>query len=113
MTSTLTDYLQAMPDEALASLLSRRPDVLTPPPSDLSGLAARLQSRVSIARALDGLDLFHTEILDACRLTRIDEPPHITSTRSILAHRPPRWIRTVVRSTLRRSPRPLSGVRAG
>jgi hypothetical protein len=100
MTSTLTDYLQAMPDEALASLLSRRPDVLTPPPSDLSGLAARLQSRVSIARALDGLDLFHTEILDACRLTRISEPPHITSTESILA------ITTavdpaVVRSTLR------------
>ena len=83
MTSSVADYVRGMPDEALASLLSHRPDVLTPPPSDLSGLAARLQSRVSIARALDGLDLFHTEILDACRLTRIDGPPFVTSVEAV------------------------------
>lgn len=71
MASPLTDYLRALPDDALAALLARRTDLLSPPPSDLSALAARAQSRVSLARALDGLDLFHLEILDACRLTRM------------------------------------------
>ena len=84
MTSTLTDHLRAMPDDAIAALLARRPDVLTPAPPDMSGLAARLQSRVSIARVLDTLDLFTTEILDACRLTRIDEPPYVTSVDAVL-----------------------------
>jgi hypothetical protein len=85
MTSSLTDHLRAMPDEAIAALLSRRPDVLTPAPSDLNGLAARLQSRVSIARVLDTLDLFTTEMLDACRLTRSEEAPYTTSVAAVLA----------------------------
>lgn len=85
MTSSLTDHLRAMPDDAIAALLARRPDVLTPAPPDMSGLAARLQSRVSIARVLDTLDLFTSEILDACRLTRIDEPPYVTSVDAVLA----------------------------
>src|SRR5262249_18801160 len=85
MTSTLTDFLRAMPDEAIAELLAQRQDLLTPPPPDMSGLAARLQSRVSIARALDSLDLFSTEILDACRLTRLAEPPYVTSLEAVLA----------------------------
>src|SRR5690348_7362149 len=68
MASTLTDHLRALDDAALAGLLKRRPDLVTPLPRDLSELAARLQSRVSVARALDGLDRFHLEILDAARL---------------------------------------------
>src|SRR5689334_155685 len=85
MASTLTDHLRALSDEALAALLARRPDLLTPPASDLSALAARAQSRVSVARALDGLDLFTIEILDACRLTRANEEPGTTSLSAVLA----------------------------
>src|SRR5262245_5208662 len=70
MASTLTDYLRAQPDNALAALLGRRPDLVTPPPTDIGALAARAQSRVSVARALDGLDLFTLEVLDACRLAQ-------------------------------------------
>jgi len=84
MASNLTDHLRALPDDALAALLSRRPDLLTPAPADLSALAARAQSRVSVARALDGLDLFTLEILDACRLTRAPEEPHATSVWAVL-----------------------------
>jgi Helicase conserved C-terminal domain len=73
MTSTLTDHLRALGDDALAALLTRRPDLITPPASDLSALAARAQSRVSVARALEGLDLFTLEVLDAARISRTPE----------------------------------------
>lgn len=85
MTSTLADHLRALPDDALAAFLAHRPDLLTPPPTDLSALAARAQSRVSIARALDGLDLFALEILDACRLARTSDEPGTISTAAVLA----------------------------
>ena len=73
MTGTLTDYLRALSDEALAALLSKRPDLLTPAPADIGVLAARAASRVSAARAIEGLDLFTLEILDAVRLSRDPE----------------------------------------
>ncbi|MGI5211643.1 helicase-associated domain-containing protein [Plantactinospora sp. CA-290183] len=81
--STLADHLRALPDEALAALLRLRPDLVVPVPTDLSALAVRAQSRVSVARALDGLDQFTLRILDAARLTR--DPEHDeTSTEAIL-----------------------------
>jgi len=73
MTSTLTDQLRALPDDALSALLRRRPDLLTPLPSDLAALAARMQSRVSVARIMESLDLFTLEVLDAARISRSPE----------------------------------------
>src|SRR5215475_4210005 len=70
MANTFTDHLRALSDGALAALFGRRPDLLTPQPTDISALAARAQSRVFVVCALDGLDLFTLEILDACRLAR-------------------------------------------
>ncbi|SCL17124.1 helicase-associated domain-containing protein [Micromonospora inyonensis] len=70
MTTSLADHLRTLGDEALAALLARRPDLVVPVPADLSALAVRAQSRVSVARALDGLDQFTLQILDAARLTR-------------------------------------------
>lgn len=72
MTSTLVEHLRALPDEALGALLQRRPDLVVPAPADTSALASRLQSRVSVARALDRLDLFTLEVLDGLRLVRDD-----------------------------------------
>lgn len=83
MTSTLTDVLRGLSDEALATLFRMRPDLVVPPPSDLSALAARAQSRPSIARVVDALDRFHLEILDALRLTR--DPEGLTSMDEVLA----------------------------
>src|SRR5688500_6856286 len=81
--STLADHLRALPDEALAALFRLRPDLVVPVPTDLSALAVRAQSRVSVARALDGLDEFTLRILDAARLTR--DPDHgETSTEAII-----------------------------
>jgi hypothetical protein len=81
--TTLADHLRALPDEALAALFRLRPDLVVPVPTDLSALAVRAQSRVSVARALDGLDEFTLRILDAARLSR--DPDHgETSTETII-----------------------------
>ncbi|MGH3715681.1 MAG: helicase-associated domain-containing protein, partial [Micromonosporaceae bacterium] len=65
---TFADYLRSLPDEALAALLRARPDLAVPVPGDVSALATRAQSRLSVARALEQLDQFTLEILDAVRL---------------------------------------------
>src|SRR5262249_30073992 len=70
MASSLTDHLRALPDSALITLLGRRPDLVTPPPTDVTPLAARAPSRVSVPRALDAFDRFPSEFVDACRLAR-------------------------------------------
>ncbi|MGR6316845.1 helicase-associated domain-containing protein [Micromonospora soli] len=84
MTTSLADHLRTLPDEALAALLQLRPDLVVPVPADVSALAIRAQSRVSVARALDGLDQFTLQILDAARLTR-DPAGGGTSTDAVLA----------------------------
>ena len=84
MTTSLADHLRSLPDESLAALLQLRPDLVVPVPADVSALATRAQSRVSVARALDGLDQFTLHILDAARLTR-DPADGTTSTEAILA----------------------------
>ncbi|MET8835292.1 helicase-associated domain-containing protein [Micromonospora sp. NPDC004540] len=84
MTTSLADHLRTLPDESLAALLQLRPDLVVPVPADVSALAIRAQSRVSVARALDGLDQFTLQILDAARLTR-DPEGGGTATEAILA----------------------------
>lgn len=83
MTATLADHLRSLPDDGLATLLELRPDLVVPVPSDISALAVRVQSRVSVARALDALDLFTLEILDAVRLSRT--PEGTSSVNAVLA----------------------------
>jgi hypothetical protein len=48
MTVKLADHLRALPDEGLGALLQLRPDLVVPVPGDISQLASRLQSRVSV-----------------------------------------------------------------
>jgi hypothetical protein len=64
--------LRALPDDGLGAFLRLRPDLVVPVPTDFSALASRAQGRVSVARALDGLDQFTLEILDGLRLVRGD-----------------------------------------
>jgi hypothetical protein len=70
MAVTLADHLRALPDHELAALIALRADLVMPVPADISTLAVRAQSRLSVARALDGLDRFTLEVLDTVRLTR-------------------------------------------
>lgn len=73
-TASLADHYRALTDEQLERLFAARPDLAVPVPSDFSVLAQRAHSRMSVARALDQLDRFHLEVLDAVRL--VGGPEH-------------------------------------
>src|ERR1700731_2704386 len=73
MSSKLAEHLRALPDDGLAAFLRLRPDLVVPVPTDISALAARAQSRVSVVRALDTLDQFTLEVLYGLRLGRDDD----------------------------------------
>jgi hypothetical protein len=62
---SLADELRGRGDDELVQLLAARPDLLNPVPSDLAALAARAATRPSVQRALDHLDLFALQVLEA------------------------------------------------
>ncbi|MDQ3455909.1 MAG: helicase C-terminal domain-containing protein [Actinomycetota bacterium] len=65
---TLSEWLRGQSDEWLAALLQARPDLAVPVPADLGVLASRIGIRVSIGRALEDLDAFTLQVLDALLL---------------------------------------------
>lgn len=62
---SFAEALRASSDDDLAALVTARPDLLNPVPADLAQLAARASSGPSVARALDHLDRFHLQVLEA------------------------------------------------
>jgi hypothetical protein len=90
MSTSFADHLRSLPDDVLAALLRLRPDLVIPAPTDIAALAARAQSRVSVARALDGLNQFHLQILDAVRLTRGRDDGSTSLEAVLAAAAPPR-----------------------
>jgi hypothetical protein len=62
---TLADDLRARDDGALAALLRARPDLISPVPTDMTKLVARAATRTSVVRALDHLNRFALQVVDA------------------------------------------------
>ncbi len=65
-TRSFTDYLRTLDDAALISLFTHRPDLVTPVPPDIASLAVRATSAPSLARAIDSLNAWQYQILEAC-----------------------------------------------
>ena len=62
---TFADELRARSDEDLATIFKLRPDLVTPVPNDFSALSARASSTPSLVRALDSLNLWHYQLVEA------------------------------------------------
>jgi hypothetical protein len=62
---TFADELRARGDDALASIFKLRPDLVSPVPNDFSALAARATSTPSLVRALDSINMWHYQIIEA------------------------------------------------
>ena len=72
MYRTFADYLRTLDDAALERLFSLRPDLISPTPPDYAALAVRANSGPSIARVLDSLNAYETQVLEA--LMVLEEP---------------------------------------
>jgi hypothetical protein len=69
---TLAEALRSWDDAALGHLLQHRPDLATPIPADTGQLAARAATNASAARAINRLDEFEVDLLEA--LSALPEP---------------------------------------
>jgi hypothetical protein len=83
---SLADELRSWDDARLVGLLRSRPDVMTPVPVDLATVAARCTTRASVHRALDGLDTFTLQVLDA--LAVLPDPASRAAVARLLGVRP-------------------------
>ncbi|MFW6638771.1 helicase-associated domain-containing protein [Nocardiopsis algeriensis] len=62
---TFTSWLRGRSDGELAALLSARPDLARPVPADIGALAARATARNAVLRALEHLDSYSLQVLEA------------------------------------------------
>ena len=107
MASPLVRWLAGRTAEQLAAILTRRPDVLTAPDLDtLGGLAARLQSRDSVAAALAALPRPAIQLIEVLQalggpavapeqlaeaIGRTPDDPELDATLTVLAGRALVW----------------------
>ena len=71
-TRSFADYLRGLDDAALITLFSYRPDLVTPVPPDIASLAVRATSAPSLARAVDSLNAWQFQVLEAAAV--LSEP---------------------------------------
>lgn len=71
-TRSFADYLRGLDDPGLLSLFALRPDLVTPVPHDIASLAVRANSAPSLSRAVERLNEWQFQVLEAC--AALDEP---------------------------------------
>ena len=75
--ASFAEELRARSDADIAELFAVRSDLTAPVPNDFSSLAARATSTPSLVRALDTLNLFQYQVLEA--IAALEEPLSIES----------------------------------
>jgi hypothetical protein len=63
---SFADYLRGLDDAALLRLFTHRADLISPVPPDMASLAVRASSAPSLARAIDALNSWQFQVLEAC-----------------------------------------------
>ena len=63
---SFSDYLRSIDDAAFLKLFASRPDLVIPVPPDIASLAVRACSAPSLARAIDSLNHWQFQVLEAC-----------------------------------------------
>ncbi len=71
-TRSYADYLRGLDDTSLLALFALRPDIVSPVPPELSSLAIRANSAPSLSRAVETLNEWQFQVLEAC--AALDEP---------------------------------------
>ena len=69
---SFSDYLRSVDDEAFLKLFISRPDLVIPVPPDIASLAVRACSAPSLARAIDSLNQWQFQVLEAA--ASLNEP---------------------------------------
>ncbi|WP_326645508.1 helicase C-terminal domain-containing protein [Streptosporangium sp. NBC_01755] len=64
MSTEFTEWLRSQSDDRLRALVSVRPELITPVPAHLEGLAGRAGSPSAVGRALDRLDRFTLAVME-------------------------------------------------
>ncbi len=72
-----SDYLRSIDDAAFLKLFTARPDLVTPVPPDITSLSVRACSAPSLARAIDSLNQWQFQVLEAAGT--LNEPFSIKS----------------------------------
>jgi hypothetical protein len=69
---SFSDYLRSVDDAAFLELFTARPDLVSPVPPDIASLAVRACSAPSLARAIDSLNHWQFQVLEAA--AALNEP---------------------------------------
>ncbi|PZG39762.1 hypothetical protein C1I98_23275 [Spongiactinospora gelatinilytica] len=77
------DWLRGRDDEELRALVAARPELVTPVPAHVEGLAARAVTPSATGRALDRLDRFALAVLET--LVLLPAPADLVELRDVLA----------------------------
>ena len=82
---SFADYLRGLDDAGLLQLFSHRPDLISPVPPDMASLAVRASSAPSLARAIDALNTWQFQVLEACAVAT---EPFVEKTIASLTDKP-------------------------
>lgn len=97
MSTEFTEWLRSRDDEQLRALVTVRPELITPVPAHVEGLAGRASSPSAVARVLDRLDRFTLAVVEA--LVVLPSPAGYRALRAQMARALPEGVAAPVLGT--------------